>query len=183
MKTTKISSLIKKRRYLAIHTSGNEQWISDGVAAYPVQGMPVMSDSQMLKHLDLQPKDKVEVINWEADKIETKDSIAEETAIEEFGPSLLINGEEYASLYTEIGLLLINEKYLVPVHTDTSDGALSFWLRHNNGYPLIAVKKGLFLLALIYPLKTWGSYDTLENSYNRLLRELQKVNRRMSKEE
>lgn len=183
MKTTKISSLIKKRRYLAIHTSGNEQWISDGVAAYPVQGMPVMSDSQMLKHLDLQPKDKVDVINWEADKLETKDAIAEETEIKEFGPSLLIGGEEYASLYTEIGLLLVNEKYLAPVHTDTSDGVLTFWLRYNSGNPLIAVKKGLFLLALIYPLKTWGLGDTLESTYTRLLTELHRVGRRMGEKE
>lgn len=149
------------------------------MAAYPVQGMPVMSDSAMLTFLSFQLDDKINVVNWQADRLNTKDAIAEEWLVEDFGPSLIIGGEEYLTFYTEIGALLIKEQYLAPVFTDSSDGQVTFYLRFEGKTPVIAVKKGLYLLAVILPLKTWEIGGTLDRDYEKLCLELRQTMRKM----
>lgn len=163
MKYKKIASFIKKRKYVSIHTKRNEQWISDGSAAYPIIGMPIMSEDEILRFLDFQPNDNITIMNWTTDAVNLNDTDNEETPIERFGPSLIIGDTVYTTFYTELGALLVKEAYITPCYSHYGEGELNFWLRFASGKPYIAVKKGLILLAAIIPKKTWGIGDhTLE---------------------
>lgn len=169
MKYKKIASFIKKRKYLSIHTKNNEQWISDGVAAYPVIGMPRMSEQEMLHFLDFQTDDNIVVAEWKPDEIITDDIAPHESLIESFGPSIIIGGNTCSTFYTPIGALVVDDKYIAPCFTHCGEGELTFWLRFDKKeMPCIAVKKGFTLLAVILPIKTWGIGDDTLECYEKL---------------
>lgn len=185
MKYTKIAAFIKKAKHLSIHTrNGSEQWISDGTAAYPVLGMPVMSEKEMLTFLNFQENDPINVIEWKAENIDLSDVVPDEQLIESFGPSLNIGGEEYSVFYTSIGALLVREVYLVPAYTHYGEGELTFYLRYSKtNNPYIVVKKGFYPLAAICPFKTWGIGDTTLSRYEELCRMLALANENMKETE
>ena len=57
-----IAKFIKDRRNLIIWDEPGLQWISDGVAVYPVFGMPKMNETEMIVFLGLEKdKDKISV--------------------------------------------------------------------------------------------------------------------------
>lgn len=180
MKYKKIASFIKKRKYVSIHTKKNEQWISDGSAAYPIIGMHVMSEDEILRFLDFQPNDNITVTNWTAEAINLSDTDDEETYIEKLGPSLIIGDTVYTTFYIELGALLVKEAYITPCYSHYGEGELSFWLRFTlKGTPYIAVKKGLILLAAILPEKTWGIGDHTLEQYSELCNMIRLTNENM----
>lgn len=181
MKYSKITPLIKKHKQLAIHTpESGEQWISNGVAAYPILGMPKMSESEMLTFFGFQVNDNINVTEWQADKINLSDAAWGEEHINAFGPALIIGGDDCACFYTSIGAFIVKEKYLTPCKTHYGEGELSFWLRKStSGNPFICVKKGLYLLAAIHPLKTWGVGDHTMDSYEELCEMVKLTNSNM----
>lgn len=183
MKYSKITPLIKKHKHLSIHTrKGSEQWISNGNAAYPVLGMPVMSETEMLTFLNFQQNDNINVIEWEADDINLTDTDRCEELINAFGPALIINGDPCATFLTSMGALIVKEKYLAPCYTHYGEGELTFWLRKTTKLnPFIAVKKGLYLLAAILPLKTWGVGDHTLEEYEKLCAMIKVANENMAR--
>lgn len=176
MKYKKIAAFIKKRKYLGIHTAGKEQWITDGVASYPIIGMPVMSAAEMLAFLDFQANDDIKVTEWKALEVRFGDTALNEELIERFGPSVSIGESSCSVFYTSAGAVLVNDAYLTPCFTHYGEGELTFWLRYCNNHPMIAVKKGFFLLALINPVKTWGIGDHTLDRYEELCKNLRLAN-------
>lgn len=180
MKYKKIASFIKKRKYVSIHKKRNEQWISDGFAAYPIIGMRIMSEDEILRFLDFQQNDNITVTNWTAEDICLDDTDKEETYIKKLGPSLMLGDTVYMTFYTELGALLVKEAYIAPCYSHYGEGELSFWLRFTlKGTPYIAVKKGLILLAAILPEKTWGIGDHTLEQYLELCNMIRLTNGRM----
>lgn len=184
MKYKKIAGFIKKRKYLEIHTKNNEQWISDGVAAYPVIGMPIMNEQEMLHFLDFQADDNIEVVEWKSDEIITDDTAPHESLIEDFGPSVIIGGDICSTFYTRIGALVVADKYINPCFSHSGEGELTFWLRFvKEETPCIAVKKGFTLLAVILPIKTWGIGDDTLECYEKLCAMINLTNENMKEKE
>lgn len=92
-----------------------------------------------------------------------------EVQAHEFGARVLLNGEEYQSVYTEIGALLIKSKY-IEIATDNSEiqGQIGFYIRKHGRIPFVAIKKGFALLAVIVPVYTWGDDDKILDDYRKL---------------
>lgn len=181
MKYSKITPLIKKHKQLAIHTpESGEQWISNGIAAYPILGMPKMSETEMLTFLNFQQNDNINVIEWGANEINLSDTDRCEEFINAFGPALIINGDPCSTFFTSMGALIVKEKYLAPCYTHYGEGELTFWLRKGaSGNPLICVKKGLYLLAAIFPVKTWGEDNHTLDEYEKLCAMIRVTNENM----
>lgn len=181
MKYSKIAAFIKKSKHLAIHNrKGSEQWISDGCASYPVLGMPQMTPKELLTFLSFQENDNINVTEWIAEDMNFADTDPREQLIERFGPTLLINDEECATFYTSIGALLVNAAYLVPVYSHYGEGELSYYLRCSGENPYIAVKKGLYMIAAIMPVRTWGIGDLTLAKYEELCNLLRIANDNMA---
>ncbi len=170
MRYQNISKFIKKNKRLLIGSSTDgTQWISDGAAAYPVIGMPRMNEREMLTFLGFQENDPITVSPL-SDITSFSDVTKDEELIETFGPYLIDkSGAELKALYTSAGALLINSAYLVPVFSHCGDGELTFWLRMTRERtPYIAVKKGLYLIAVILPIRTWQDDNDTAEIYSRL---------------
>ena len=180
MKYSKIAAFIKKSKHLAIHNhKGSEQWISDGCAAYPVLGMPKMTPNELLTFLSFQENDNINVTEWVAEDMNFADTDPREQLIERFGPTLLINDEGCATFYTAIGALLVNAAYLVPVYSHYGEGELSYYLRYSGENPYIAVKKGLYMIAAIMPVRTWDIGNATLARYKEFCRLLELANDNM----
>ena len=169
MRYRKISSLIKKRKELLIYNiCDGSQWISDGIGAYPVIGMPTLSETEMLRFLDLDLKDNINVTERPVIGDMFSDTDPKEILIKKLGPSLLISGNEYYSFYTDVGAIIAEEKYFAPAFTRGGEGEFTYWLRFNGGLPLITVKKGLYLTAAINPIMSWKEDNKIRDDYEKL---------------
>lgn len=166
MKYQKISKFIKKRKLLFIGSSaGGEQWMSDGCAAFPIIGMPKMNDNEILTFLGFSDDDNISISDFPFENSLTDTADGEEL-IKDFGPVILSGNNELQSLYTSLGALLINSAYITPLYTQKGEGELRYYLRlDRNHTPMIAVKKGLYLIALIYPIATWTEGEDIAQRY------------------
>lgn len=176
MKYQKISKFIKKRKLLFIGSYGGEQWISDGCAAFPILGMPKMNDNEILTFLGFSDDDGIHVhdLPFEDRLTDTADG---EELIKDFGPIILSRDSELQSLYTSLGALLINSAYIAPLYSHKGEGELRYYLRLDRDHsPIIAVKKGLYLIALIYPIATWTEGEDIADRYRKFVERLSVAN-------
>lgn len=172
MKYKKIASFIKKRKELGIHDGESCQWITDGIACYPVLGLPRMTESEMMNFLDLSLSDGINVSSCSTLGVNLSDTDKEEELIEGFGPEIISGGEVHAVFYTSMGAIIVKDKYIQPAYSHEGEGELTFWLRNVSGRPYIAVKKGLYLLAAILPVRTWEEDSTIMDEYKKLYTQL-----------
>ncbi|MGN0656085.1 MAG: hypothetical protein ACI4KR_04770 [Ruminiclostridium sp.] len=177
MKYQKISKFIKKRKLLFVgRSAGGEQWISDGCAAFPIIGMPNMNDNEILTFLGFSDDDNISVYDLPCEDRLTDTADGEEL-IKDFGPVILSRDNELQSLYTSLGALLINSAYITPLYTQKGEGELRYYLRlDRNRAPMIAVKKGLYLIALIYPVATWTKGEDIADRYRKFVERLSVAN-------
>lgn len=176
MKYQKISKFIKKRKLLFIGSYGGEQWISDGYAAFPIIGMPKMNDMEILTFLGFSDEDGIQVHDLPCEDRLT-DAVDGEELIKDFGPVILNGDRELQPLYTSLGALLINSAYIAPLYSHKGEGELRYYLRlDRNHSPIIAVKKGLYLIALIYPIATWTEGEDIADRYRKFVERLSVAN-------
>ncbi|MGN0618536.1 MAG: hypothetical protein ACI4J7_05905 [Ruminiclostridium sp.] len=184
MKYQKIAKFIKKRKLLFIgRSAGGEQWISDGCAAFPILGMPKMNDKEILTFLGFSDDDNIRVHDLPREDmlIDTADG---EELIKDFGPVILSRDNELQSLYTSLGALLINSAYITPLYTQKGEGELRYYLRlDSNHAPMIAVKKGLYLIALVYPVATWTEGEDIADRYRKFVERLSVANFKFGEDE
>ena len=143
----KVIQLCKKAKTLIIFEgSHEEQYISDGRAIYPLDGMPHFDEASISVAFDIDPS-KVD-IKHEAGRplsLDVRDSADGETEIEE---SLMVVGE-YIPYMTSVGVKFIDKAHLAPV---AGDGDIRIFERHRPGGAVyFAVKRGFLLAAIIEP--------------------------------
>ena len=118
MKISKIKKIIMNRKYMMIREDEwHKQWIGDGFAMYCIEGMPKMTQLQLLRFLDI-PEEKHGDIQIDerfefelADKLDDADLSVIVTQIDE----LNIKGHEYAALTDSGGAtVFVDPEYLKP---------------------------------------------------------------------
>ena len=143
----KVIQLCKKAKTLIIFEgSHEEQYISDGKAIYPLDGMPHFDEASISVAFDMDPS-KVDIKHEAAvpTSHDVGDTAEGEAEIEE---SLMTVGE-YIPYMTSVGVTFIDKAHLAPV---AGDGNIRIFERHrNNGTVYFAVKRGFLLAALIEP--------------------------------
>lgn len=155
MNYKKIAKFIKDARNLIIWNDDGEQWISDGIAAYPVLGMPVMSNSEMLMFLGLYDQaDKISVLSkglpdW------IKNITYEGNFDIALGPSISEAGGICRTFYTTQGAIVLKNKYFDAVEHNADEDLITYQPTSGKN-PGIAVFIGFDLAAVIMPLATRG---------------------------
>ena len=115
MNYKKIAKFIKDARHLTIWNDGSLQYISDGVAVYPVFGMPKMNEMEMLNFLGL--ADKANMISVRVNDVPefVKNATFENCSddiLEKTGPMIFKDGDLYRVFYTEEGAVVVKNAYL-----------------------------------------------------------------------
>lgn len=147
-----------------------QQYMSDGVAIYPLEGLPFINEQYVCAMYDISDKKAEKMffrnINGLPAEIDLSDSVKTESVATLMGISVIIAGISHTAILTERGLMFIEGKYLSPL-SDIDSRYLQFYLRYNiNNKPIIAVKNGMVLVAMIHPIVISKEFvNSLEELY------------------
>lgn len=141
------------------------QWLSDGVACYPLRGMPILTKNQIFRLFDIPEKDikqfsykEIQVKGREAAIFIDFDESDESNKLCYSPLTIMYMGDNYIPFYYAAGAMLaINTHSLQPL-TKADDSPVYVMRRKiaETGEwfgDMIAIKKGLLLEALIAPIQ------------------------------
>ena len=158
MKTKAIIELCKKTKKIILFNDNDNhiQWISDGSAIYPLFNVPTLTEDYICKLYDISDsqRDKIR-FKIEANlpkEINFDDSDIAELDTQMFDISIILDSGILVPVMTEEGLMFIQNKYLMPF-SDVPKNELRLFTRKDSfGRTVFAVKIGLLLYAIIYPV-------------------------------
>ncbi len=162
MKLKAIAKLIKDNKFIyTVEESKESFWLGNGTAIYLVEGLPLMTNEQLMVMFEVPEKDipKYHFSNnlKFSQQIERKDCISAESIAVPLEMKLYYCGYTLIPLKTEMGLVCIEEKYLKPL-SDSEQG-YELYLRYTNeNKPYIVAKEGMFLRAVILPCNVVDKY-------------------------
>ncbi|MBQ8961631.1 MAG: hypothetical protein IJ071_10550 [Ruminococcus sp.] len=146
MKLQKLWALLKASKYIIKWKGTDAEWLSDGYAAYPVYGLPELSEDMLRTMLDVD-EDKWSGYRYREEAeppFSDEDNFRDDEELRVSQVTFTVHGVEYIALTQGLDIYLIRCKELKPL--DSSEG-LGFYLR--DGY--VAVKEGMILRAVILP--------------------------------
>lgn len=152
MKIKSIAAICKKRHVIALYDEmdGRTQWIGDGVAIYPLYGMPELDEDTVLTVLDVSDKDRDKYIVRRCG-LPTAFCFDDDDDSEMMLPNPLLTigygGELLMPARTSCGLRFVDPTYLKPI---AEDNPVLFERTGRNGI-YIAAKGGMLLQAVILP--------------------------------
>lgn len=150
MKIKSIAAICKKGKQVVLYNryeSGGtlQQYIGDGMTAYPVSGLPKLDEESILTIFDVPEKQREDWfvrVRDVPEGINFEDTDANEKMIERDNLSIIFSGHTLKPLQTRRGLVFIQSRYLSPV-SDVLD-VLELYERFTpNGTPYIVAKAGL----------------------------------------
>lgn len=160
MKIKKIAALCKQtkavilfERYSRNGNTVSQQYISDGVAAYIVWGLPQLDTGSVLTIFDVPEKDRDKYVvktRCIPDGINFDDADENEKPIEVEMLPIVYGGKVLKPLQTRSGLVFIDSKYISPV-SDVLDVLMLYERSTPGGATYIVAKAGLLLQAVIIP--------------------------------
>lgn len=128
------------------------QWLGDGNAFYPLEGLPVLNQENICSMFDISGKklERVKLDRFDApEKINWDNYDLSERELHEPDLRLRLGGADLMPLATSAGISFIDEKYLAPM--DAPDYMRLYERRSKDGTVYIVVKVGLILQAVILP--------------------------------
>lgn len=158
MKIKSIAAICKKGKQVVLYNryeSGGtlQQYIGDGMTAYPVSGLPELDEESILTIFDVPEKQREDWfvrVRDVPEGINFEDTDANEKMIERDNLSIIFSGHTLKPLQTRRGLVFIQSRYLSPV-SDVLD-VLELYERFTpQGTPYIVAKAGFLLQAVIMP--------------------------------
>lgn len=166
MKLRKLESLIKKNKVLRLYDYGPIQWMGDGKCLFPLEGLPFIEGIEILYTLlDIDEK-KQEKISFDRlpvpEGVSLEDNSKEDELLEAAKFTLQHAGQEYIPMFCppEIyphEVIFMEDDYLGPVSDVTE--CREFYLRQTSaGAPYIAVKSGMVLVGIIFPMLALPDY-------------------------
>ncbi len=153
MKIKQIEKILKSQKRIIISEARGAQWLSDGVAVYPVYNLPKLTEENIFPLFDI-PEEKRDKFYFKASSLPTflnfEDSDENEQMIDRGDFSILVNGRILEPLKTSRGIVFIKSRYLKPIDDDEA-GFVLYERISEYGRPYIVVKRGFILQAVIYP--------------------------------
>ncbi len=161
LKYKKIVELLARSKTIALYDVEPVQWISDGVAAYPMEGMPRFDELALRRAYDID--DKVLIVTEEGlpPGMCFEDIDKAENAVFPERVQLQPTGDSLTSFRTQRGTTFIKKRYLDVAGKSaemncyerlTADGGL-----------YIAAKDGFRLQAVIMPMAKCPSKDYIDD--------------------
>ena len=173
MKIKSIAAICKKGKQVVLYNryeSGGtlQQYIGDGMTAYPVSGLPELDEESILTIFDVPEKQRED---WfvrvmpAPEGINFDDTDANEKMIDRDNLSIIYSGHTLKPLQTRRGLVFIQSRYLSPV-SDVLDVLELYERFTSSGTPYIVAKAGFLLQAVIMP------YDVINAGFVERLQRL-----------
>lgn len=159
MKIKSIAAICKKAKTILLYTKREEcytrQYIGDGCAAYPLEGVPELDVQNVMAIFDIQEKGREDwVIQAQPlpEDINFADTDPSEKLLDPEKVQLVQSGRVFQVFQSRQGCILIDSKYLNPV-LDMQE-VIEFYERVTpQGIRYVAVKAGFMLKAVIFPVK------------------------------
>lgn len=176
MKLKKISQLCNKQKNYIIYdkpvpAGGITQWLGDGSAAYPLEGLPLLDEDNLCRMFDISEDHRNKMLIQRIvipDGICMDDIDPGESEARKMELGIARRGREFIPLMTHAGITFIQKKYLAPLNGEES--TLEFYERKTSrGQTYIAVKTGLLIRAVIFPVEFVD--DRFVNQLGDMLRE------------
>lgn len=158
MKIKKIGALCTKRKYMCIyeHTDsvGNVvQWLGDGMAFYPMYGLPRLDKSQLFTMFDVAEKDENNYLyrcEPVPEGITFADYDANEGETQPFLLGLHYGGIALQPYITHEGVTIIQQKYLAPL-ADEQENLEIYQRITAKGTTYLVAKAGMCIRGLFWP--------------------------------
>ena len=164
MKITALAKLAKETKLISMMDGERGQWVNVGTATYPMDGMPRMDEENILAVLGV-PMEERSGYSVRRDAVNVLSPIMVDNLDDDQGADLLdmllsVNGETLRPLYTPQGMVCIREAERKPI----ADSAKTYtWhVRMMGQTPLIVVKNGFQLIAILAPVKYWAQDNACE---------------------
>lgn len=160
MKLKKISQLCNKQKAYIIYDKPTRngdatQWLGDGCAAYPLDGLPLLDTDSLCRMFDISKEQRDKMLIQQTakpDGVCMDDAGPEECKAERMEPGIVRGGREFIPLMTRAGIVFIQKKYLAPL--DDEGVMLEFYERRTPGGQIyIAIKTGMLCRGLVFPVE------------------------------
>ena len=123
MKLKKVISLCHQRKTFRLFDKISEngeivQWMGDGCAAYPLNGLPILDEETLCAVFDISEKQlkntSVQRLTM-PDALNVGDTDPDERVLKDDDFSITYGGTEVLPLRTRTGIIFIQKKYLAPL--------------------------------------------------------------------
>lgn len=146
----------EKTKYIILYNDDDKcQWVSNGVAAYPLHNMPWLDEETLFAIFDV-PADKRDKYTFRSADLSSvaldfSDNAPQEKVLERDMLQLCMDGREVEPLKSTHGIIFLDTQFLKPFADEQS---MELYERcTKSGETYIAVKSGLLLLGVIMPMK------------------------------
>lgn len=183
MKLKKVISLCHQRKTFRLFDKISEcgeivQWLGDGFAAYPLNGLPILDEETLCAVFDISEKQlkntSVRRLTM-PDALNVDDTDPAERALSDDDFSIIYGGTELKPLKTRNGIIFIQQKYIAPLE-DVLDVVQLYEQVTPDGQTYIAAKAGLLIAAVIFP------YSVINEKFVKRLEEVARESRRVLNE-
>ncbi len=159
MKIKNIIQLCKKAGQLILYSDPirNIQWLSDGIAIYPLQGCPIFDEDSFCNTYEINDTQRKKIA-FRIDEplpltFNFNDADDYETETEKMPLAVTYSTYDTVAFKTQYGVEFINKAHMQPF-SDYPGRDISITLRTNEyGQAYFTVKNGFMLIGIIQPLK------------------------------
>ena len=179
MKLKKVISLCNQQKTFRLFdkiSEGGEivQWMGDGCAAYPLNGLPILDEETLCAVFDISEKQlkntSVQRLTM-PDALNVGDTDPDERVLKDDDFSITYGGTEVLPLRTRTGIIFIQQKYLAPLE-DVLDVVQLYERVTPDGQTYVAAKAGLLIAAVFFP------YSVINEKFVTRLEEITRESRR-----
>ena len=180
MKLKKVISLCHQRKTFRLFDKISEngeivQWMGDGCAAYPLNGLPILDEETLCAVFDISEKQlkntSIRRLTM-PDVLNIGDTDPDERVLKDDDFSIIYGGTEVKPLKTRTGIIFIQQKYLAPLE-DVLDVVQLYERVTPDGQTYVAAKAGLLIAAVIFP------YSVINEKFVTRLEEITRESRRV----
>ena len=160
MKLKKVVALCnKEKQYILFDkldsTGEITQWLGDGYAIYPLNGLPILDEETLCAVFDISEKQlkntSVRRLTM-PDALNVGDTDPDERILKDDDFSITYGGTQVKPLKTRNGIIFIQQKYLAPLE-DVLDVVQLYERVTPDGQTYVAAKAGLLIAAVIFPYR------------------------------
>ena len=157
MRFKAVISLCKKAKQVVLCDHKGIQWIGDGSALYAMYDMPEMGEGAICAVCDISDSQADKILfkefKGEPAGVSLELNAPDEVLLDQCEIALKTGGKELLAFGTSTGMEFVEAAYLRPFGDVERDYLEVYERRTPGGLPYFAVKTGLLLLGIVFPVR------------------------------